>query len=203
MNTSGSWLAANYSYLIGLTPIIIGAVILIACCIAVLRNQTTAALLGVVAFGTALCGSAVFANISWGKEEGKIETIAGALALASGASDKNRTAINGLKEALVTLRTQVDRIIAAQAASSAATGPASPKSSGNAIFCAASPELCKDGGVTSQPTFDWNSIESDLKKFDSDIGGVSNSVNSSQSKLKELNSKLQNISPDITDQWLK
>lgn len=197
MNAGEAWLSDNYSYVIGLTPIFIGAVILITCCIALLLNPPNFALLGVVAFGAALCGSAVFANISWGKEEGKIETIAGALALASGASNENRNAINSLKEALVTLRAQVDRIIAAQAASPTTGGPASPNPTQSTVFCATFPDQCENGFLSSKETFDWNSLKSDLQKFDRDIGGVNSSVDSSQTKLKELNNRLRDIAPAI------
>jgi hypothetical protein len=168
MTAEPSWLAANYTLILGLTPVFIGALLLIFACIAIFRNQVTLPLLGAIAFATALCGSAVFASISWGKDEGKIETIAGALSKAGSAVDENKKAIQEVRDALDILKNQVNEIALALPAATSGT---------------------------SNSSFNLPALQENLRKFDGKIKTIDRAIISSDGQLKGLNETLQTISP--------
>ncbi|MBW9086609.1 hypothetical protein JNB91_02020 [Rhizobium wenxiniae] len=171
MNSEPSWLATNYHVILGLTPVVIGALLLLAAVVAIVRNQLTVPLLGAVFFGAALCGSAVFSSISWSKDEGKIETIAGALSKAGNAVDDNKRAIKEVRDALDILKTQVNEIALALPATGSSNDP------------------------SSAPALDLSIIQENFQKFDGKIKTIDQAIISSGGQLKGLNDTLQTIAP--------
>lgn len=171
MASEPTWLVTNYNVILGVTPVAIGSLLLLAAVLAIIRNQVTLPLLGAVFFGAALCGSAVFSSISWSKDEGKIETIAGAISKAGNAAEDNKKAIQEVRDALGILRTQVDKIALAL------------------------PTATSSSGQLNVAPIDIRTIQENFRKFDGKIKTIDEAIMSSDSQLRGLNDTLQTIAP--------
>lgn len=190
MEDAPSWFAANYQYLLGSVPVAAGALLLASACIAILRNQATLTLVAIVAFGTALCGSAVFASISWKASEGKIETLAGALSGAVGTAERNNQSIENIRSALVALKQQVDQIVPAPAKVDPNGNPT--LESKDSLICITNPALCSGKPGDTKP-FDWNSILSNSAAFDAQIDTIGKSVAKNADDLTTIQKDLSTL----------
>jgi hypothetical protein len=112
------------SDILQLTPVIVGSLLIAALGVGFFVKGATWEWLAALFLGAALCGSSVFASLSWDKTSGKIETIAGATKASADVAKQNSDDIATLKDSIKAINTRIDALASLAQASRPDAGPA-------------------------------------------------------------------------------
>jgi hypothetical protein len=106
-----------------LVPVIVGSALIVALGVGFFTRGPSWTWFAALFIGAGLCGSSVFASLSWNTTSGKIETIAGISKESGDLAKKNSEDIAIINESLKAVNSRVDALAQLVAQNKPAGGP--------------------------------------------------------------------------------